>query len=135
MMRAQGERLWMVGDGINDAPTLAAADVSTALASGAALAQSQADLLITGSGLDGLPEALAVAREAQQRIRENLVWAVGYNLAAVPLALMGMVTPWIAALGMGISSVTVVLNALRLARRPATKAVDWTPQSTPEHAA
>jgi len=135
MMRAQGERLWMVGDGINDAPTLAAADVSTALASGAALAQSQADLLITGSSLDVLPEALAVAREAQQRIRENLIWAVGYNLAAVPLALMGLVTPWIAALGMGISSVTVVLNALRLARRPATSAADWTPQPTPEHAA
>ncbi len=117
-LQAEGHRLLAVGDGLNDAPLLAAADVSACMPQGAALTQAKADLLLLGDTLSLLPLALDVARATQGRIRENLWWALGYNLLVLPLAMTGTLAPWLAAAGMSLSSLLVVGNALRLERLP-----------------
>ncbi|HEX5307227.1 MAG TPA: heavy metal translocating P-type ATPase, partial [Dyella sp.] len=112
--RAGGSVTLAVGDGSNDAPLLAAADVSAALASGTELAQAHADLLLADGRLDGLLVARAVAAQMQRIAGQSRRWALGYNLVAVPFAAFGLVPPWLAGLGMALSSLGVVLNALRV---------------------
>ncbi|MBS0556624.1 MAG: cadmium-translocating P-type ATPase [Proteobacteria bacterium] len=115
-LRADGARIVAIGDGINDAPVLAGADVAVALASGAQLAQAAGDIVIDGDNLPALAQARTLARQTLAVLRQNQRWALVYNLAVVPLGALGFVPPWLAAIGMSASSLVVILNALRIGR-------------------
>ncbi|MFN7782072.1 MAG: heavy metal translocating P-type ATPase [Lysobacterales bacterium] len=133
-LQAQGHRVLMLGDGINDAPVLGGADVSIALACGAPMAHRAADIVLSGERLMRLPQVVQLARRTRRMIRENLAWALVYNAIALPFAAAGSVTPWIAALGMAGSSLLVTLNALRLGRSAAWTLPDTATMQAPTSA-
>jgi Cu2+-exporting ATPase len=115
-LQAQGGKVLMVGDGINDLPVLSGADVSCAMGSATRLAQTRADCILLGEDLQQIPVAVNFARRVRAVIKQNLTWAIIYNLCALPLAAAGLVPPWLAAIGMSSSSVLVVVNSLRVGR-------------------
>ena len=117
-LQAQGAQVLMLGDGINDGPVLAGAHVSMAMAGAAPLAQVQADALLLRPDLNLVPLAVAHSRRAMRVLKQNLAWALAYNAVAIPLAFAGLITPWIASVGMATSSLIVLFNAARLAKTP-----------------
>ena len=123
-LQASGKHVLMVGDGINDAPVLSAATVSMKVSGASELANSAADFILTGSSLALVEDIFVSASQTRKVILQNLLWALGYNLTAVPFAAAGLIVPWMAALGMSLSSLLVVLNSGRLARRASPHALD-----------
>lgn len=131
-LQAAGKTVLMVGDGINDAPVLSVANVSMTVSGASELANSTADFIITAKSLKYIDYILTTADRTRSVIRQNLLWALAYNFTAVPFAAAGLIVPWMAALGMSLSSLLVVLNSGRLARRTSVPApLDHVEYATP----
>ena len=122
-LQAAGETVVMIGDGINDVPVLAGADVAIAMNGATDLARTRADAVLLSPRLIRIFEAIEISRATRRIMRQNMIWSVCYNFSALPLAAMGLVPPWLAAIGMSLSSLVVVGNALRLSR--------WRPKPAP----
>ncbi|CAA0090527.1 Copper-exporting P-type ATPase [Zhongshania aliphaticivorans] len=131
-LQKQGAVVMMVGDGINDAPVIAAADISVAMTSASELTRAQSDVILLENRLSAIIELFNKAKQSRRILLQNLTWALLYNLISLPLAAMGLVPPWLAALGMSLSSLLVVFNALRISatQAPQPSALDQV-QATP----
>ncbi len=121
-LKQQGKKILMVGDGLNDGPILASAHVSIAMGKGVPLALAHADYVLLNGDISQIPQLIRHARKTMSIIKQNIAWAIVYNLVCIPLAFFGILSAWLAGLGMAVSSIIVVLNALRLTTFSETKA-------------